>query len=147
MPAYRIYVPKLQEKKFSFNYGWTRPTIPWKLSCETEAKFSRQEAYKLFTEDKIDLGALDHSGVMLNYGVAILTFAILGPLLGCITLRFKQYRNRQWGHQHAVDMDQFLVWFGSGIVVGYVGLLIVSVLITKRVDDAVKKMNLNNESL
>ena len=124
-------MPSIKEKEYSFNYGWTRPTIPWKLSCEHEsADLTREAAYKIFTEDNVDLAALNQTSSLLGYGLAIVSFAFLGPLLGCAGLRSKQYRNLVNTGYEEVSIDEFIYWFGGGLTIGYIGLLITSVLVT-----------------
>lgn len=143
LTGYANYVPNLAEKKFSFNYAWTRPTISWRLACETEGSFTRQEAHRRFKDDVVDLGALDQANLLYKYGVWILVFAFLGPFLGFITYKTKQYRDRPWGRHVGVDTDNFIKWFGIGFSLGYLGLLVLSVLVVEKVDDAVQKMTEN----
>ena len=92
----------------------------------------------MLTKNRVDLGLLNQTGLLLDYGILILTFALLGPLLGFLGLRIKQHRN---GGERVTSIHEFLVWFGGGLIVGYLGILVLSIFVTKQVNSEIHVMN------
>ena len=45
-PSFKAYSNETAKHE-QYVYGWSRPTIPWKLECEEDASSSRQEALRI----------------------------------------------------------------------------------------------------